>query len=449
MLRMTKPSRQLASVFLAATLLAGCSSVSEYTDAINPFATKQKILPGERQPLFQGADPLEQTTNRSASIGSATGGQDWPQAGGNESNDPGNVAVSFSGQQAWRASIGSSGGGLTSSGMRTAARPVASGGRLFVYKPTGEVIAMSTGGARAWTKNLRPADENGIASGGGVAVSGNRVFAATGYRTLAALDAGSGQELWSVELSAPARGAPAVGAGHVFVVTQTNEVYAVKQDDGTVAWTYSGVQENAGLLTAASPAISGGTVVVPFSSGEIMAFDIKKGEPVWAEGVSRAFRTLAVSTLTDVAASPVVSGGTVYATGVGGKIVAASLRTGERQWEQNVGSVHTPVVSGNAIFMVTLDDKMVALDRKTGDALWRADLPQLDNKKKRRNWAGPVLANGTLVAFSNDGRIALVDAASGQIQSVRDISAKVFVTPIVAGGRIVVLEGDSGIAGFN
>jgi outer membrane protein assembly factor BamB len=449
MLRSMKPSRPLASLFLAATLLAGCSSVSEYTDSINPFSTKQKILPGDRQPLFEGADPMQQAANSSASIGSASGGQDWPQAGGNESNDPGNVAISVTGQQAWRASIGSSGGGLTASGMRAAARPVASGGRLFVYKPTGEVIAMSTGGARAWTKNLRPEGESDVAAGGGVAVDGGRVFAATGYRKLAALDAGSGQELWSIDLNAPARGAPAAGSGYVFIVTQTNEVYAVKQEDGTVAWTYSGVEENAGLLSAAAPAISGGTVVVPFSSGEIMAFDIKKGEPVWSEGVSRSFRTLALSTLADVAASPVVSGGTVYATGVGGKIVAASLKTGERQWEQDAGSVHTPVVSGNAVFMVTLDDKMVALDRKTGEPLWRADLPQLDNKKKRRNWAGPVLANGTLVAFSNDGRIALVDAASGQIQSVRDISAKVFVTPIVAGGRIVVLEGDSGIAGFN
>ncbi|ADZ70842.1 PQQ-binding-like beta-propeller repeat protein [Polymorphum gilvum] len=423
--------------------------MSEFTDPINPFSKKEKILPGERQPLFAGADPLAQASGQAASLGPASGGQDWPQSGGPETNDPGNVAVSVAGARVWRASIGSSGGGLTTSALRTAARPVSQGGRLYVYKPTGEVVSLSTGGARGWTRSLRPEGERDSAAGGGVAVSGGRVFAATGYRQLAALDAGSGQVLWTADLGAPARGAPAVGAGHVFVVTQTNEVYAVKQDDGTVAWTYSGISESAGLLSAASPAVSGNTVVVPFSSGEIMALDIKTGEPKWVDAVARSFRTLAVSGLADVAASPVVSGGTVYATGVAGRTIAASLSSGERLWEQDIGSVHTPVVSGNALFMVTLDDRMVALDRKTGRPLWSADLPQIESRKQRRNWAGPALANGTLVAFSNDGRLAQVDAVSGKVLSARDVQTKVFVTPIIAGGRVIVLEGDSGIAAFN
>lgn len=435
------------TVLMAA--LQGCSSVSEYTDAINPFAEREKILPGDRQPVFAEADPLASASGKAASIGSATGGQSWPQAGGPESNDPGNVSVSVSGQRVWRASIGSAGGGLTSSGLRAAARPVSDGSRLFVYKPSGEVIAFSTGGARAWTRDLRPEGEDDVAAGGGVAVANGRVFAATGYRKFVALDAGSGQVLWSIDLNTPARGAPGVGGGYVFVVTQSNEVYAIKQDDGTVAWTYSGIEESAGLLSASSPAVVGGTVVVPFSSGEIMAIDIKKGEPIWAEGVARAFRTLTLSTIADVSASPVVAGGTVFATGVAGRTIAASLKTGQVEWEQDVGSVHTPVVSGSAVFMVTLDDRMVAMDRKTGQVLWRAELPQLENKKKRRTWAGPVLANGTLVAFSNDGRIALVDATSGNVQSVRDVQTNVFVTPIVAGGRVIVLEGDSGLAAFN
>ncbi|NBN77712.1 PQQ-binding-like beta-propeller repeat protein [Microvirga tunisiensis] len=441
--------RALAGLATLMVVLQGCSSVSEYTDAINPFAEREKILPGDRQPVFADADPLASAAGKAASIGSATGGQNWPQAGGPENNDAGNIAVSVSGQRVWRASIGSSGGGLTASGLRAAARPVSDGGRIFVYKPSGEVMAFTTGGARAWTRDLRPEGEDDVASGGGVAVANGRVFAATGYRKFAALDAGSGQVLWTIDLSTPARGAPAVGNGYVFVVTQNNEVYAIKQEDGSVVWTYSGIEESAGLLSASAPAVVGGTVVVPFSSGEIMAIDIKKGEPIWAEGVARAFRTLALSTLADVSASPVVAGGTVFATGVAGRTIAASLKTGQIEWQQDIGSVHTPVVSGSAVFMVTLDDRMVALDRKTGQPLWRADLPQLENKKKRRNWAGPVLANGTLVAFSNDGRIALVDATSGNVQSVRDVQTNVFVTPIVAGGRVIVLEGDNGLAAFN
>ncbi|WP_417668011.1 PQQ-binding-like beta-propeller repeat protein [Roseibium sp.] len=440
--------RSVCSVLGLSVVLAGCGSVSEFSESINPFA-KEKILPGERRPVFDGADPAAAVEGKAASIGKASGGQEWPSAGGGLTNDPGNVAVSISGNRAWRAQIGASGGSLTADALRASARPVSAAGRVFVYKPNGDVIALSTGGARLWTRSLRPEGEKDVAPGGGVAISGNVVYAATGYRSLSALDASSGQVLWTAELATPARGAPVAGNGLVVVVSQSNEVYAINQSDGTEAWNYIGIEETAGVLSSASPAISGNRVIVPFSSGEIMALDIKTGEPDWIDGVARGFRTLAVSGLSDVSASPIVSGNTVFATGVAGRIIASSVKSGERVWEQDLGSVHTPVVSGNALFMVDLDDRMVALDRKSGETLWATSLPRPEKKKKRRNWAGPVLANGALVAVSSDGRMAMVDATSGKIMATYDVKTKVYVTPIIAGGRMIVLDGDDAVAAFN
>ncbi|MBO6757044.1 MAG: PQQ-binding-like beta-propeller repeat protein [Roseibium sp.] len=447
-LSVIRSARIAAIVLVPAILLGGCGGASEFADSINPFS-REKTLPGEREPVFEGADPAAVAEARPASVGPANGGQDWTTSGGGLTNDPGNVAVSVSGSRAWQTRIGTSGGGIRSSALRPAARPVSAAGRIFVYKPDGEVVALSSGGARLWTRSLRPEDERDVAPGGGVALSGGRVYAATGYGQVVSLDAGNGQPVWTADLNGPARGAPVAGAGHVFVVTQSNEVYALNQEDGSIAWSYIGIEETAGLLSAANPAVSGDRVIVPFSSGEIMALDIKTGEPIWIDGVSRGLRTLALSGLADVSASPVISGTTVYATGVAGRTIAASVRTGQREWSKDIGSVHTPVVSGNAIFMIDLDDRMVALDRSNGDTLWSTVLPRPDNKKRRRNWAGPILANGTLVAFSSDGRITLVDSTTGAVRSTSTVNTDVFVTPIVAGGRVVVLSGDDGVAAFN
>ncbi|CTQ54187.1 Outer membrane protein assembly factor BamB precursor [Roseibium album] len=440
--------RGILSVLALSIALTGCGSASEFASNMNPFS-REKILPGDRQPVFEGADPATAALGLSAKIGAATGGQTWTTAGGGLTNDPGNVAVSVSGNRAWKAQVGSSGRGLTSAALRLSSRPVSDGSRIYVYKPNGEVVALSTGGGRQWTTNLRPEGERDVGPGGGVTVAGGVIYAATSYRQLSALEAGSGRVVWTADLDTPARGAPVAGAGHVFVVTQSNEVYALSQTDGSVAWTYAGIEETAGLLSAANPAISGNSVIVPFSSGEIMAINIKTGEPEWIDGVSRGFRTLAVSGLADVSASPVVAGNTVYATGVSGRIVAVDVRTGQRRWEQDLGSVHTPVVSGSALFMVDLDDRMVALNLKNGETLWATSLPRPEKKKRRRNWAGPILANGALVAFSSDGQTALVDAASGSIMTTQRTNTDVYVTPIVAGGRVVVLTGNDGVAAFN
>jgi len=440
--------RGILGILALSLALTGCGSVSDFTQNINPFS-REKILPGEREPVFDGADPAAEALGQAAKVGPATGGQSWTTAGGGLTNDPGNVAVSVSGTRAWQSQVGSSGRGITTAALRVSARPVSDGGRIYIYKPNGEVVALSTGGGRVWTQNLRPEGERDIGPGGGVTVEGGVVYAATSYRQLVALDAASGRVIWTVDLDTPARGAPVAGAGHVFVVSQSNEVYALSQSDGTVAWTYAGIEETAGLLSAANPAISGNRVIVPFSSGEIMAINIKSGEPEWVDGVSRGFRTLALSGLADVSASPVVTGNTVYATGVAGRTVAVDARTGQRKWEQDLGSVHTPVVSGSALFMVDLDDRMVALSLKSGETLWATSLPKPEKKKRRRNWAGPILANGSLVAFSSDGQIAIVDAASGKVMLTQRTNADVYVTPIVAGGRVVVLSGNDGVAAYN
>jgi len=440
--------RPVFMVALGASVLAGCGSVSEFADNVNPFS-REDTLPGERTPVFDDADPAVVAQAKPASIGSATGGQSWPTAGGGLSNDPGNVAVSVSGSQSWRTRIGSAGGGIRSSALRTAARPVSADGRIFILKPDGEVVALSTSGSRLWGQSLRPEGENGVAPGGGVAVDGSRVYAATSFGEVVSMDAASGQVIWRAELAGPARSAPVAGAGHVFVVTQSNEVYAISQEDGSVAWSYIGIDETAGILSAASPAISGDRVIVPFSSGEIMALSIKEGEPEWIDGVTRGVRTLALSGLADVSASPVVAGNMVYATGVAGRTIAASLRNGQREWGKDVGSVHTPVVSGDAMFLIDLDDRLIALDRKTGDTLWSTRLPQPENRKRRRNWAGPILANGALVALSSDGYFVSVDARNGSVNTTTKVNTKVYVTPIVAGGRLVALDGDDGVAAFN
>jgi outer membrane protein assembly factor BamB len=249
-------------------------------------------------------------------------------------------------------------------------------------------------------------------------------------------------------MSAPAHSAPTAANGKVFVVSDTNVLHAVNQADGTEAWQYAGIPETAGVLSAASPAVSGGTVVVPYSSGEVIAFDAESGDLNWADAVVRSTRTLAVSGLTDVAASPVVYDGIVYATGVSGRTIAVRLSDGERIWEQNIGSASTPAVSGNAIFIIDLQDNLVALNRSDGSAFWRTALPVVRKKKFFSVWSGPTLAGSVLWAVSNDRKMIGVDPATGNIIVDRELSSPAYIKPIAAGGQLLVLAADGSLSAF-
>ncbi|WP_334175219.1 PQQ-binding-like beta-propeller repeat protein [Pseudoxanthobacter sp.] len=428
--------------------VAGCETLS----SLNPFEKKQPPLPGKRVDVFTADDVLQQAGAGTATIGGAQSNADWPVAGGTPANDSGSLAFAGSATRAWSTTVlgGSLGGGwFGAADSRVSARPVTGAGQVYVYAPNGAVTALSlANGGRAWQVSLRPEKERDPAIGGGVAFGEGRVYVGTGYGALVALDPASGKTLWTKDLASPARGAPTVSGGKVFIVSDQNVVYAVNAADGSEAWSYRGIPEAGGLLASASPAVSGNTLVAPYTSGEVMGFDIAKGEPQWSDAVTQSTRTMALSSLSDVAASPVIVGDTVYATGVSGRTIAINTKTGERRWDQNVGSAHTPVVSGNAVFLVDLDDRAAALDRNSGQPLWSVQLPVINTKSKRTHWAGPLLAGGQLWFVSSAGEMMTVDPAGGKLGPVRKIGDPAFMGPILANGTMIVVSGVGTITAY-
>jgi outer membrane protein assembly factor BamB len=446
--------RSITAVALAALLgVGGCASDGP-VDAIsdmNPFKAEERLLPGERRSVLTGVDPLQETTNRQASPGAAVPRPDWPQPGGPANNDSGNISASVSGSRVWSVKAGQAEGGAAfgfgAGGIRVSARPVAAGGVAFAYDPSGTVTAISlANGGSPWRVNVRPAGESKTINGGGVAVDGGRVFAATGFGEVVALDAASGARAWTARLDAPTRGAPTASAGKVFAISQAGTVSAIDQATGTVAWTASTTGRGAGLLASSSPAVSGAIVVVPTSTGEIVALDIATGEEKWTASVIGGSRGAAVTGLQDASASPVVVDGIVYATGVGGRMIAVRLETGETVWQQTVGGAHTPVVSGNAVFIIDLEDNLVAFDRADGKILWATALPK--PQSGRASWAGPLLVGGRLWMVSRDGWLVSADAVSGQAGQAAQALPDGGISPVSAGGLLLVLGAGGTLSGF-
>ena len=430
-----------AALVLLAFLVVGCSALN----AINPFNKKEEILPGERvAALPQG---VVEVTGGTAKIDPATPVAEWSQPGGNAANAPGNVSLSSaSGAASWHVRAVEK---ASKRNVRPSVPPIVAGGAIYIYDTDGNVNALRPGGGKAWSVSLAPKGEKSHAAGGGVAASGNAVFVATGYGELAALDAATGNKIWTFDLGAPAYSAPTAADGMVFVVSATNVLHAVKQADGTEAWQYPGIPETAGVLSAASPAVSGSSVVVPYSSGEVIAFEAASGQLKWADAVVRSTRTLAVSGLTDVAASPIIYDNVVYATGVSGRTIAVRLSDGERLWEQNIGSASTPAVSGNALFIVDLEDNIVALDRKSGSVFWRTALPVVRKKRFFSVWTGPTLAGSVLWAVSNDRKLIGVDPATGNIVVDKQLQSPAYVKPTAAAGQLLVLSADGTLTAYN
>ncbi|MCB1475201.1 MAG: PQQ-binding-like beta-propeller repeat protein [Rhodobiaceae bacterium] len=445
--------KAIATLLLcSATLgLAGCETVGDVVPSgLKFFGPKEEILPGERHAALASSDPTavdEKAAAVPVSLPAPAAIGDWAQPGGNASNSPGNLAVGGGGFSTSVALSGSNsrvgfGGGLAA--RKLSVSPISYQGGIYVMDSAATVTALG-GGGRSWSTSLKPEGEkSGGGFGGGLAGDNGRIFAATGYGKVHALDASNGAVLWTHDLESPARSAPTVTGGRVYLVSSDNVIHSLSVDDGTEIWSYRGIPETAGLLSTSSPAVSGNRVVVPYSSGEIIAFDTAKGEPVWGDQLTGGSRFSAVSGLRDVAGSPVISNGTVYAVGVGGRMVAVAEKNGERLWARNIASSQTPVVAGNSVFLVTLNGDLLALDRATGNVRWKTALPGAGT-----SWSGPVLANSQLWLGASDGRILTANAVNGQIVGSTKSSGPIYVRPIAANGSVVFIDDNGRVTGVN
>ncbi len=430
----------------ALILLGGCSeslpSLPKLTD-LNPFAEKEKTLPGKRIAIIPDASAVGADlapADRPITISPFSGNEQWTQPGGTANNSPGHLALTPTVKVSWSADAGTG----SSKYGKLSASPIAFGGKVYTLDAAGVVTAFSmSGGAQVWRTSLKPEAEKVAEKGygGGLAADNGRMFAVTGFGTIVALDPNTGKQVWEKNLGVPFRASPTTAGGRILAVTVDGEVICLSTEDGSENWRYRGLEEKASIISNSSPAIEGSLAIVPFTSGDIVGLNLSTGQPVWTESLSRTRSASSLTSMTD-AARPVIDNGTVFAVGHAGRMVASTLR-GERLWQISVPGIQQPVVSGDSVFVVDTHGQLIAITRRDGKVQWSAKLSGSDI------WSGPVLAGGKLWLTSAAGQLVAVEATTGKVSSTQDLGQPIFIAPIIAGSRMFVLTDKAKLIGLN
>ncbi|MEQ9812659.1 MAG: PQQ-binding-like beta-propeller repeat protein [Azospirillaceae bacterium] len=427
-------------------LVTACSALEDIY-----FGAEEEIpLPGERISVLDTgagitADPG--AASQPVVLDPASSG-DWPVAGGNPQQSPGNPAFSQPPEEAWSTSVGDG----ASSRTRLLNPPVVAGGRIYVADAGGRVTAIDAGsGSRVWRVRIASPDENSTPIGGGVAYGNGVLYATTGFGEVVALDPGNGGLIWRSRMDAPIRSAPMVAGDRVYAISVENQLTAFDAVTGETIWSHNGLLESAGLLGGAAPSVTTGAVVAPYSSGEVYAILPETGRALWSDSLSSLSRNQSLTTLSDIRGGVVIDDGRVYAASNGGRTAAIDLRTGSRSWEQGISSAYAPLVSGNTVFVLTLDFQMVALDRATGGVRWVQQLQRFRNQEDRLGqiaWGAPVLAGGQIVVFNSEEQALIVSPTSGEVVGSFGTSDVVDITPVVAGSTMYVLSQDGYLTAY-
>lgn len=443
---MTRPKYLPVAALIAVALAAsGCGIFKKGKAAGTPVLGQRiAVLTGEGDVTV---DPA--TATLPMSLPGAAVNTDWTQSGGNATKSMGQLALGNTLSRAFVVQAGR-GSSLTA---RLAASPIIANGRVYTIDTMGSVRAFDVRtGAQLWASQT-PTEKGGERSlyGGGIAYDSGRIYATNGLGFVAALDERNGGIIWKVRPGGPLRGSPSVANGSLYVMSQDNQIYALKEDDGTTNWSQTASLEIAGVFGSASPAVGQGTVVAGFSSGELNAYRYENGRMVWQDALQRTSIRTSVSTLNDIDADPVIDSGQVIAVGQGGRMVALDLNTGQRQWELNIAGIDTPWLAGDWIFVMTDQAKLLCVSRNNGHIRWLTQLPQFVKPKAKKgeiDYSGPVLAGGRLILTGSSGGVVYVDPTTGAVLGQTNLGAPISLSPVVANSTLYILDDRGRLTAF-
>lgn len=435
---MSKSTNFRVALLVAAALASsGCSIFKKGSHPKTPVL-------GQRIPVLTSETDIETDPATQAlpfSLPPAQENSGWTESGGNSSNSMGNLALGTALQPAFTVQAGR-GSSLTA---RLAAAPIVANGRVYTIDTLGAVRAFDARtGAPIWASQTPDVKGDEVALyGGGIAYDNGRIFATNGLGFVSALSEQNGGIIWKVRPGGPLRGSPTVANGAVYAISQDNQIYSLKEDDGSTNWSAAASLEVAGIFGAASPAVGQGTVVAGFSSGELNAYRYENGRQVWGDTLQRTSISTSVSSLTDIDADPVIDNGQVFAIGAGGRMVALDIVSGQRMWELNISGISTPWVAGDWVFVVTSEDKLICIYRQNGHIRWINQLPKFAKPKSQKgdiDYAGPVLAGNRLILTANNGEVISLDPATGNYSTQFNVGAGISLPPVVANSTLYIYD---------
>ena len=458
----SRVARLCLVVAASALLLSGCSVFQEVGSWFSSNGKKSNLR-GVRIPVMSLDSELKvdaSLAKEPVQLPPPYRNPDWPQPGGYASNALYHLAAPGRLRQAWEQDAGK-GSDIDSHLIST---PIVAGGLIYALDAEAHIWVFRAGdGHPVWNRRLAPKNGTDLPTlwgllgkpntvdppegmGGGIAYDDGKIFVTSGFGVLRCMDAKTGRDIWQKDLKMPTINAPVVNGGRIFVSTHDNHLYAMAETDGRTLWEHQGIADAASILTSTNVAVSGETVIAPYTSGELFALRAQNGQVGWTDVLSRSGHVTALSQLDDIAGRPVIDRGQVYAISQSGPMAAFSLNTGERLWTRDIGGINTPLAAGDYVYVLDNSNRVICLTRKEGRVHWMHQLPQYENPDDKSDpiiWAGPVLVSDKLIVTSSNGYAESISPYTGKLLGRVEIPDGTMIAPVVANGTMYLYTADA------
>jgi len=312
------------------------------------------------------------------------------------------------------------------------------GDRVFAAGHRGEVAAFDLHNGRLlWSKRAKEGYSGGPAIGAGLVVVGSS------EGDLVALSETDGAQRWKTRLNGEVLAAPALSDRLIAVRTADGKLHGLSPKDGRELWTQEEQVPRLSLRGTAKPVLSGEFVLCGFDNGKVAAVNMGDGSIQWSTTIAPPHGKTELERLDDVDAAVRVSGSDVYAVGFQGRVAMLALETGQIWWSHEASSYRGLGLDEGALYLSTADGEIVALRRRTGTEVWR------QKALLHRRLSAAVETDTSIVTTDFQGFVHWLDKATGAVQArARPSKVRVSNPPVAVGNMVLVMDDKGRLTAF-
>ncbi|HRY15298.1 MAG: outer membrane protein assembly factor BamB [Candidatus Competibacteraceae bacterium] len=332
-------------------------------------------------------------------------------------------------QQLWTTQVGS---GADEQFIRLT--PALADGRLYAASHDGKVVALDAlSGQRLW----ETATDLPISGGVGVSDDG-LVLVGAKEGEVVALRQDNGQEAWRVRVSSEVLAPPRAASGIVVVRTIDGKFTGLDTRTGEQRWVFTHALPALSLRGNAPPLVTRELVIAGLDNGKLLVLALAKGLPLTEKTIAVPHGRTEIERLIDIDSEPKAFGDTLYLAAYRGNVAAIDMRSGNLVWNREVSSYAGLDVDARQVYVSDDTDAVLALDRVTGGTFWKqAELAG-------RRLSAPGATSGYVVVGDFEGYLHWLRKEDGRIVGRIRATNKSIITPPVAVGDMVFVQGQGG-----
>jgi outer membrane protein assembly factor BamB len=372
---------------------------------------------GLNQPFFSDEIVLNGVTYNIAPQQTVTVQDDWPMYRHDLQGSGVSSSSVLGANLMWKFYTGSD---------RIRSTPTIANGIVYIGSNANCFYALNAStGEKVWSVGVTSSMESSATVAYGIVYVGILWNQQNGY--VCAFNASNGATIWRFATDSGIESSPTVLNGVVYIGSYLGYVYALDAYTGALKWSYS-----TGGSTYSSPAIVNGVLYIGSENGKVFALNSNNGTLKWVRQTSSS----------PVYASPAVINNKVYVCSDDGGVFALNANNGQQIWSAYCGSgtdhTDTSPAVANGLVYVNARNGIYAFNATNGGQVWFFTSPYINRQLTGYMYSSPAVAGNIVYYGSVDSYVFALNAFTGSMIWAYQTGGFLFSSPAIANGALYI-----------